>query len=61
MPVTLDIESHADGLFWALLTTENGVFDVYGESLAELKNEALLIAESLGVEIDCFNLDLPEA
>lgn len=57
---TLDIETKIGNTLHALLCTPAGNFDVYGDSIVELKNEAVELATTLGISIDTFNLTLPE-
>lgn len=46
----------------ALLTLSNGdVFEIYGADWCEMKADAIGLAASLGVEIEIFNSELPEA
>lgn len=47
---------------WALLILDNGIqYDVNGANAHELRKEGEALAAKLGVTIDTFNLELPEA
>lgn len=55
---TLDRQS-ADHALLCLGTGE--VYDVYGSNWTELREEAAAIATHIGVEIEVFNSEVPEA
>lgn len=58
MITTLDRQS-AD---YALLCLSTGeVYDVYGSDWTELCEEAAAVAAHIGVEIEVFNSEIPEA
>ena len=58
---TVDLQTKSDFGFWALLCLQNGdQYDVYGNTLSEVREEAKAIAESIGIEIDTWNMELPE-
>lgn len=59
---TVDLQkSEAGNGQWALLILANGnQYDCYGETVADVKADAVALAESLGVTIDTFNLEQPE-
>jgi hypothetical protein len=59
--VTVELNSKVLGTITGFLTLSNGdQYDVCGSTVAELKADALTLAESLGVEIDVWNLEFPE-
>lgn len=59
--VTVDLSGKAFGTINGLLILSNGdQYDVCGTTIAELKADALALAESLGVKIDVWNLEYPE-
>lgn len=59
--VTVELNSKAFGTINGFLTLSNGEqYDVCGSTVAELKADALALAESLGIEIDVWNLEFPE-
>lgn len=60
--ITLDLQKNEAGsAHWALLCLANGdQFDCYGETIADVKADAIALADSLGVTIDTFNLEQPE-
>lgn len=58
---TVDLQSKSEFGFWALLCLPNGdQYDVYGDTLAEVRTEASTIAEAIGAVVDTWNMELPE-
>lgn len=55
--VTFDRDSEEHGL---LILPNGDQYDVYGSSIEELKQAALELASILEVEIEVWNLELPE-
>jgi len=45
----------------ALLILDNGdAYDVYGDNWQEIKEEAIAMADCMGVIIETFNAEIPE-
>lgn len=43
-----------------LILSNGDKYDIYGDSVAEMKEEAATLADYLGVTVDCWNWELPE-
>lgn len=59
--VTVDLQTKSEAGFWALLCLQNGdQYDLYGDTLADIRAAAEELGEHLGVTVDTWNLELPE-
>lgn len=58
--VTVDLTFFSFGVHWGVLQTDEGMYDVSGDTIEELVADAKSLADHLGITIDVFNLEYPE-